>query len=72
MINITDNLKKLQLGNGLFLAAPSSDTGYNKVWVRDTIYAAIGMEHLDRQSAVKAMHGLLTYSESMNGRLIMQ
>ncbi len=50
-------LKNLRLKNGLFIAAPSSI--YNKAWIRDNIYAAIGLEVIDEQEAIQTYHALL-------------
>ncbi len=46
-------LKKLQHPSGLFLAAPSAGTGYNKAWIRDTIYEALALEKHDLPAAMK-------------------
>ena len=37
-------LAQLELGNGLFLAAPGGD--YERVWIRDNVYVAEGFEAL--------------------------
>ncbi len=56
-INILRNLK---YKNGLFSASSKKvDTGYNKVWIRDNIYEAIGLEHADIKEALKTYHALL-------------
>jgi len=52
-------LESLQTPRGLLLAAPSQGTGYNKAWIRDNIYASLGLELADPGKAVRALHGLL-------------
>lgn len=53
-------LKGLRYANGLFAAASKDvDTGYNKSWIRDNIYEAIGMEHVDPKEALLTYHTLL-------------
>ena len=51
-------LKSLQVENGLFLAAPSSQTGYNKAWIRDNLYESLGIELINPEEAVKIVHKL--------------
>ncbi|MBN2367725.1 glycoside hydrolase family 15 [Candidatus Woesearchaeota archaeon] len=52
-------LKKLQADSGLFIAAPSRKTGYNKAWIRDNIYEALGLEAVnDIKSVEKTYHAL--------------
>src|SRR5712692_1128985 len=51
-------LSQLELGNGLFLAAPGSD--YERVWIRDNVYVAEGFEALgDWTTARRIYWGLL-------------
>lgn len=52
-------LKSLQAKNGLILAAPSNKTGYDKAWVRDNIYASLGLEKVYPNEALKVVHRLL-------------
>tara|TARA_Y100000310_G_scaffold159115_1_gene158585 strand:+ start:6346 stop:6777 length:432 start_codon:yes stop_codon:yes gene_type:complete len=52
-------LKKLQHKSGLFSAAPSDKTGYNKAWIRDTIYEALALEKHDFKRALKGYWALL-------------
>lgn len=52
-------LKQLQHPNGLFPAAAAFSTGYNCAWIRDNVYAAIGLEKYDLQAAIKTYHALL-------------
>ncbi len=40
-------LAKLRMPNGVFIAAPNKLTGYNKMWLRDTIYESIPFEKID-------------------------
>ncbi len=49
-------LLSLRYPTGLFLAAPCSKTGYHRVWIRDNIYAILG---LDDETAAKTIHALL-------------
>ena len=53
-------LKKLQYENGLFSAASKDvETGYNMVWIRDNIYAALGLEKVeDVESVKRTFHAL--------------
>ncbi len=51
-------MKNLQTKNGLFLAAPSANTGYDKAWLRDNIYASLGLELVDRAGVLRMMHTL--------------
>ena len=51
-------LKSLQVKNGLFLAAPSQKTGYNKVWLRDNIYESLGLEVVGPRETVRVLHRL--------------
>ncbi|MBI2452230.1 glycoside hydrolase family 15 [Candidatus Pacearchaeota archaeon] len=50
------NLKNLQTKNGLFLAAPSEKTGYNKAWIRDNIYASLSLELFYREECLRVIH----------------
>ena len=53
-------LKDLQTEKGLFLAAPAATTGYDKSWIRDNIYEALGLEAVDDyDSVIKAYQALL-------------
>ncbi len=52
-------LKQLQHPNGLFSAAAAFSTGYNRAWIRDNIYTAIGLEKYDLKTAIKTYHALL-------------
>jgi phosphorylase kinase alpha/beta subunit len=53
-------LKNLQYPNGLFAASSKNvSTGYNKSWIRDNIYEALGMENVDMKDAIKTYHTLL-------------
>jgi phosphorylase kinase alpha/beta subunit len=53
------------LPNGLFAASSSEDgsnTGYNKVWVRDNIYVAYAHFIIgEREIALRTVHGLLAF-----------
>jgi phosphorylase kinase alpha/beta subunit len=54
-------LKQLQHPKGLFMASSASvTTGYNRAWIRDTIYETLGVEVVgDKKSVIKAMRALL-------------
>lgn len=62
VLNIsTARLQTLQVETGLFRASSASViTGYDKSWIRDTIYEAMGLEAAgDINGAIGAYHGLL-------------
>lgn len=53
-------LKSLQNKNGLFSAsAMQVSTGYNRAWIRDNVYAAIGLENYDIKASIKTYQALL-------------
>jgi phosphorylase kinase alpha/beta subunit len=53
-------LDSLRYSNGLFAASRHDvGTGYNVAWIRDNVYAAIGMETVSKTKAVAAFHTLL-------------
>lgn len=52
-INSTNILLALKHPKGLFIAAPSSETGYDKVWLRDNVYVALALERINIGEAVK-------------------
>lgn len=53
-------LHRLQYESGLFGASKKeSNTGYDKAWIRDNVYTAIGLEKVSLQKAIKAYHALL-------------
>ncbi|MBW3011958.1 glycoside hydrolase family 15, partial [Candidatus Woesearchaeota archaeon] len=54
-------LKQLQYPTGLFSAsALKVSTGYNKAWIRDNVYEALGLEAVnDFQSLMKVYWALL-------------
>jgi GH15 family glucan-1,4-alpha-glucosidase len=49
-------LRSLQTPGGLFLAAPSADTGYDKAWIRDNVYASFGPEIFNPDKALVVYH----------------
>lgn len=51
-------LRNLQHNKGLFSAAPSDQTGYSKAWLRDNIYASLGIELIDKNALIKTMNRL--------------
>ena len=53
-------LAGLQHKTGLFSAAPSKHTGYHRAWIRDTVYASLGLEQSGNVKAtVHAIQALL-------------
>jgi len=54
-------LKSLQYPSGLFAAASKAvNTGYNKAWLRDNIYASLGFEAVQNEEGLKrTYHALL-------------
>lgn len=49
-----------QYATGLYPAAPSKKTGYNRVWIRDNIYTLFGIEAKKQHNkAVKTLHAIL-------------
>ncbi len=53
------SLNNLQHPTGLFSAAAKDvTTGYNKAWIRDNIYTALGLEKIDLEKARKIYHAL--------------
>lgn len=63
MVKMNKNLQiltKLREKNGLFLASRHGvKTGYDKAWIRDNIYCALGLEVLDPRKALQTYHALL-------------
>ena len=54
------HLKALKHRNGLYSAsAVSVSTGYDKAWIRDNIYIALGVEAVKPNDAIKTYHALL-------------
>jgi len=43
-------LRKLQNASGLFSAAACYKTGYNRAWIRDNIYTALGLEAAEQKA----------------------
>jgi len=53
-------LKALQYDSGLFAASnKNAATGYNKAWIRDNIYEALGLEHVKDFESVKKTYTAL-------------
>jgi GH15 family glucan-1,4-alpha-glucosidase len=53
-------LKSMRHNNGLFSASNLNvKTGYNRAWLRDNVYEAIGLESVEPKEAVKTYHVLL-------------
>ncbi len=54
------HLEALKHRNGLYSASSVSvNTGYDKAWIRDNIYIALGVEAVNSTEAVKTYHALL-------------
>ncbi len=52
-------IEQLQHPTGLFSAAAKTvTTGYNKAWIRDNIYTAMGLETNNPDKAIKTYHAL--------------
>ncbi len=59
---VTVSMKKLlslKQKENLYSAAPSKKTGYNKIWIRDNIYQALGVEKFKLKEAVKTYRAIL-------------
>lgn len=53
-------LNSIRHPNGLFSASKiNAGTGYDKSWIRDNIYAAMGLESIDPAMVVRTYHALL-------------
>ncbi|RMD57638.1 glycoside hydrolase family 15 [Candidatus Woesearchaeota archaeon] len=53
-------IKQHKYKNGLFKAANSDKTGYNRVWIRDVIYTVLGFEaNNDLQTSCRAVQSLM-------------
>jgi len=64
-------LRKLRHATGLFSASKKEgSTGYDKAWIRDNVYAAIGLEMVDPHSALSTYYALfdvlLKHEEKIN------
>jgi GH15 family glucan-1,4-alpha-glucosidase len=59
-MNSIQILKQLQNGKGLFLASSQNvTTGYNRAWIRDNIYEALGMEAAEEiEAVIRTYHAL--------------
>jgi len=52
-------IRRLKYQTGVFgAAALNVDTGYNKAWIRDNVYMALGLAKIDTKEAVSALQGL--------------
>lgn len=53
-------IQKLQYKNGLFAAAAKDvRTGYNLSWLRDNVYISLGLQKVDKKSAIRNLRALL-------------
>jgi phosphorylase kinase alpha/beta subunit len=52
-------LNSLMHKDGLSIAAPAENTGYNKVWIRDNLYTSLGMEVFNPAKVIGIMQKLL-------------
>ena len=59
LVNHARILESLQQPKGLFMAAPSQGTGYDRAWIRDNIYCSLGLEIANPRKALRALHGIL-------------
>jgi GH15 family glucan-1,4-alpha-glucosidase len=63
-------LESLRHPNGLFSASKVSvSTGYDKAWIRDNIYEAMGLEAVDPFLAVRTYHALLDILLKHEGKI---
>ncbi|MBU0536760.1 MAG: glycoside hydrolase family 15 [Nanoarchaeota archaeon] len=63
-------LESLRHPNGLFSAANKTvSTGYNRAWIRDNIYEAMGLEAIDPFMAVRTYHALLDILIKHEGKI---
>lgn len=63
-------LNSLRHPNGLFSASRLSvSTGYDKAWIRDNVYSAIGVEAIDPILAVRTYHALLDLLLKHEGKI---
>ena len=53
-------LLSLRQANNLQSAALCKKTGYNKIWIRDNIYQALGMQKISIKQAIKTYRAILT------------
>ncbi len=53
------NILSLKYPNGLFAAAPNRRTGYHRVWIRDNIYATLGLPDKEAEKTVFALLDIL-------------
>jgi len=52
-------LDRLKYQTGVYAAANMGcTTGYNKAWIRDNVYMALGVGNVNQKAAVKALQGL--------------
>ena len=54
-----DVLRALRYPTGLFAAAMCNSTGYHRIWIRDTVYAATAFEGLDDGVVISCYRALL-------------
>ncbi|MFQ5475345.1 MAG: glycoside hydrolase family 15 protein, partial [Candidatus Nanoarchaeia archaeon] len=60
VLNSIKVLTELRHHSGLFLASHNEvNTGYNKAWIRDNVYEAIGLEAVNPLLAIETYHALL-------------
>lgn len=67
---ILNILTRLRHPNGLFSASKFSvNTGYHRVWIRDNIYQAIGVEAINPVQAIRTYHALLDIFQKHEGKI---
>ncbi|MGB9748888.1 MAG: glycoside hydrolase family 15 protein [Candidatus Woesearchaeota archaeon] len=59
IMNSYQKLQSLKYSNGLRCASPTKETGYNRIWLRDNIYQALGLEKINMKEAVKTYRAIL-------------
>lgn len=64
-------LESLRHPNGLFSASKKTvKTGYDKSWIRDNVYQAIGLEAIDPLLAIRTYHSLLDILLKHEGKIV--
>lgn len=59
LLNAYKKLQSLKYENGLRSASPTQKTGYNRIWIRDNIYQALGLEKIKINEAIKTYRAII-------------
>lgn len=54
---------KTRHANGLFSAAPATNTGYNRIWIRDNLYTILSLSEKEQIKTIKALLELIKKHE---------